>query len=350
MSGGEPSFAEGLDGQAISFGPDLPLANLTIDAGNLPFEHTRDFSVQVWMRTEVESDRQFVVVSQKDYPDNSLASQKHAGWVFYSSGGTWAWNMGSGSRRITYERDNGRHMPLNDGRWHQLTMTYSKERSEIRLFYDGVNWVSYHVSDSNGFDFTNNSPMVVGWIDRSTDEGPGILPAIRAGKAQLQELVDAFNSFGLSTVEPDEFVHLIVDPRRLFRDKVDRAAALKGADGPAFREAMAAVDWEPVAEAESSLMSNPYTVHQVVNFMETAPLMKIYALVDREVTIQRDAAESFAEKEKLYSPEFDMDNLAIWNRVLSSEEVLSSYADFFEPAGAALEENISSITAASWNI
>jgi len=348
--GGEPSFVEGLEGQALSFGPDSPSVSLTFESGNLPFGHTRDFSVQFWIRTEAVSDRQFVIVSQKECPDNSLTSQKQPGWVFYTSGGTWAWNMGSGSRRITYERDNGRHMPLNDGRWHQLTMTYSSERSEIRLFYDGVNRVSYHVSDSNGFDFTSTSPMVAGWAGRSTDAGSEILPAIRAGAVQLQRLVDAFNSFGLSEVEPEEFVHLIVDPRRLFRARVDEAAALKGADSSAFRETMEAVDWEPVAEAESGLMSNPYTVHQVVNFMETAPLLKIYTLVEGEVTISRDAAEVFAEHERLYTPEFDMDDLAVWDRVLSSEEVLSSYTDFLEPAGVALEEDLSSITAASWNI
>ena len=61
--------------------------------------------------------------------------------MFFISGGTWAWTMGSGGRRITYERDNGQHMPLNDGDWHQLTMTYSSALSEVRLFYDGVNWV-----------------------------------------------------------------------------------------------------------------------------------------------------------------------------------------------------------------
>ncbi|MFC1544072.1 endonuclease/exonuclease/phosphatase family protein [Gemmatimonadota bacterium] len=348
--GGELSFVAGLDGQALRFGPEDALAYLTFDPGNLPFERTRDFSVQFWMRTEAESGRRFVVVSQKEFPDNSLASQKQSGWVFYSSGGTWAWSMGSGSRRITYERDNGRQMPLNDGRWHQLTMTCSSERSEIRLFYDGVNWVSYHVSDSDGFDFTNTRPMVVGWAGRSTDERPEILPAIREGAEQLQNLVDAFDSFGLSEVEPEEFVHLITDPRRLFRGKVNEAAALQGADSLAFREAMEAVDWEPVAEAESGLMSNPYTVHQVVDFMETAPLMKIYALVDGEVTIRRDAAEAFAERERLYAPEFDMDNLAVWDRVLSSEEVLSSCAGFFEPAGAVLEEDLTSMTAASWNI
>ena len=45
-----------------------------------------------------------------------------------------------------------------------------------------------------------------------------------------------------------------------------------------------------------------------------------------------------------------MDNLAVWDRVLDPEEVLESYAGFFEPTVIALEENLSSLTAASWNI
>jgi len=229
-------------------------------------------------------------------------------------------------------------------------MTYSSERSEIRLFYDGVNRVSYHVSDSSGFDFTTTDPMVVGWTGRSTDERPGILPAIRTGAEQLQALVDTFNSFGLSTVQPDEFIPLIVDPRQLFREKVDEAAALKGADGPAFREAMETVEWDPVAEIERGLMSNPYTVHQSLYYMEVALLTKLYVLVDGVVTIQREEAEKAAERERLCIPEFEMDVLAVWDRVLSSEEVLNSFSEFFEPTGIVFEENLSAITAASWNI
>ena len=134
-------------------------------------------------------------------------------------------------------------------------------------------------------------------------------------------LVDAFNGLGLAPIGADELLPLVVDPRRLFEQKVEEGIQLAGADSAAYREAMEAVDWEPVAEAESGLMSNPYTVHQNMNFTGIAPLSKVYALVDGKVTIQAEAAKVFAEKERLSSPEFDMDNLAVWDRVLSPEEV-----------------------------
>ena len=62
---------------------------------------------------------------------------------------------------------------------------------------------------------------------------------------------------------------------------------------------MEEVDWEPVGDAESSLMANPYTVHQNMNFTGISAVAKAYALVDGEVVIQADAAEMFAERERL---------------------------------------------------
>jgi exonuclease III len=347
---GERYFSEGLQDRGLKLEADDGPGFFSLPAEALPFHVDRDFSVQFWMRTEAESGRRFVVLSQKDFPDNSLASQKQPGWVFYVSGGTWAWTMGSGSRRITYERDNGSRMPLNDGLWHQLTMTYSSALSEVRLFYDGVNWVTYNVSDSDGFDFTNPSPLVVGWEGPGTATRSGVLPTIRTGAHQVLALVDAFNALGLRELESDELLPLIVDPRRLFEERVDEAAALRGNDSLSFRRAMEAVDWEPIREAESGLMANPYTVHQNMNFTGIAPVSKVYSLVEGQVVIQDDAAAMFAERERLYTPDFEMDNLAIWNRALAPEEVLSSYDEFFEPAATPLEEHLSAITAAAWNI
>ena len=88
--GGTASYVKGLEGQALGFGPGDPSSALTLDRTNLPLGTNQDFSVRFWIRTVVESHQQFVVLSQKNFPDNSLASQKEAGWVFYVSG----WHLG----------------------------------------------------------------------------------------------------------------------------------------------------------------------------------------------------------------------------------------------------------------
>jgi exonuclease III len=229
-------------------------------------------------------------------------------------------------------------------------MTHNSARSEVRLFFDGRNKVVYKVSDSNGFDFSNVSPIVVGWDRVEADPGPEVLPLIEEGASQLQKLVDAFNGLGLKALDPDELVHLVVDPRQLFEDKVEEQAKRLGAEGPSFREAMAEVDWDPIAALEAELMDNPYTVHQVLYFMETAPLTKVYALRDGEVVIQREGAREYGEMERLRAPDFDMDDLALWNRVLSPAEVADSYAERMDAAPTDPEETVSSLTAASWNI
>jgi len=97
-------------------------------------------------------------------------------------------------------------------------------------------------------------------------------------------------------------------------------------------------------------MHNPYTIHQAFSFMEASPLLKIFSLVDGEVTINDETARAFTERERLYPTAFDIDNLAIWSRALSAEEVLYSYSAYIEPAVVELEKELSSITARAWNI
>ena len=126
--------------------------------------------------------------------------------------------------------------------------------------------------------------------------------------------MDAFNRLGLAEVEAGEFASLIVDPRGLFDSKIEDAAGRLDLDAEraAFLRSMESVDFEPVRESESDLMSNPYTVHQVMNFMDTAPLLKVFSLVDGVVTIDQSAAREFAARERLDPPNFDMDDLEVW--------------------------------------
>lgn len=333
VESGPMSYGDGIDGEALTLGPGGFLT-LPTDLGNLG--SGADFSLRFWIRTEANVDRRFVVLSHKGLDDNSLASQKNAGWVFFVSDGTWAWNVGSGERRLTYERENGDRMPINDGRWHQLAMTYSADLSQIRLFYDGVNWVTYNVTDGNGFDFSSQEPLTIGWDGVAAESDRELLPLIVLGSEQLQTFIDAFNALGERPIASDEFLRVIVDPREVFEERAGRQI-----DDEA---------WAPVAAAEAALMDNPYTIHQALEFMEAARLSRIYTLIDGRVVIRRDVAARYAARERLSTPDFEIDELAIWDRVLSPNEVRDSYAEHFDPSDVPLTEELAAMTAAAWNI
>jgi hypothetical protein len=40
------------------------------------------------------------LISQKQIVNTGLTEQKKQGWLFYYAGGTWAFNMGTGKRRL----------------------------------------------------------------------------------------------------------------------------------------------------------------------------------------------------------------------------------------------------------
>jgi exonuclease III len=342
------SFTEGLDGQALRLMSDKPLGLLALDGKNLNFSKSSNFSVQCWIKTKMDSNKSAVILSQKVFPDKGLASQHNSGWVLYFSHGTWAWNMGSGDRRITYERENGINMPLNDGKWHQLTMTYDSGKSEVRLFYDGINKILYHVSDKDGFDFSSTSPLVIGG-GRVNKTPPGeILPEIRMGAKKLQELVDEFNRLGLRPIESDQFESLIVDPEGLYDEKVGQDETNK--DNPKFSEFHKKENLKIVEQIRADLKKNPYTIHQARSFMQVAPLLEIYSLVDGRIVIDRGEAGKYTDEVKLSRPDFDMDNLDVWNRVLSIEEVSDSYTRYIKADTPELPDQLETLTAAVWNI
>lgn len=213
------SFVEGLEGKALKIKNTEP-GGITIEPRTLSFNKDNNFSLQFWIKTTADSEKPMVLISQKDFFNSGLSSQKAAGWVIYMSNGTWAWNMGSGSRRVTYERSNGKRMPLNDGDWHQITMTYNVKNSLIQLYYDGINRAIYNIHDSSGFDFTNENPLIIGTreVFQNIDE-KGFLQDITLGRENLQSLVNEFNALGFGTIGENDFESLIVDPKELLEKK-----------------------------------------------------------------------------------------------------------------------------------
>ena len=203
------SFIDGIDGQALSLQSDKEFNYLELN--DLPLNGKSSFTIQFWVKTT--SEKPTVLLAQKDFNNKGILAQKNAGWVLYSSGGTFAWSIGSGERRLNYERDNGQIMPINDGLWHQLTMTYDKGLSEIRLYYDGRNKAIYNIT----FGFDNNNSLVIGCKESDFNYEEDILSKIKDGAVQLQALVDEFNKLDVDNVNESEFLSLIVDPKNYIR-------------------------------------------------------------------------------------------------------------------------------------
>ncbi|KPK90418.1 hypothetical protein AMJ80_08405 [bacterium SM23_31] len=335
---GEVSFVEGLDGQALRIQPNNGFNNVSLN--KLLLNGTKDFSIQYWIKTT--SKNPTVFISHKEFTNKGMAAQINAGWALYSSGGTFAWNIGSGIRRINYERDNGGKMPLNDGQWHQLTITYIKELSEIRLYYDGRNKAIYKV----GFDFANGEPLVIGSSKNDFDYNNKLLPEIESGAKQIQAMVDEFNELHVEDLKAEEFISLIVDPGRVYREKLTKLDL----DEEELNKKLRSKDLEKVNELSNQLLSNPYTIYQNRELTLLKPIGNIYSLKGKKVVINTPAAKSYTLSEKLHPSDFTMDDLSIWDRAISAEEVWNGYTQYQKAEPVRLEKELKILTVGVWNI
>ena len=333
FNGQSYDFVNGVDGKALALHPNEGYNHLILS--NVSLDGTKDFSIQCWIKTT--SRKPTVFLSQKKFKNKGIATQQNAGWALYSSGDTFAWSIGSGERRINYERDNGARMPVNDGAWHQITITYSKERSEFRLYYDGHNKAIYKVN----FDFANNEPIVIGSVERNFDYAYKYSPEIESGLEQLQTFVDEFNKLGLEQLKNEEFIDLIVDPVQLFDKKQEQQITSKKVDKN---------DLSGALDIRKKLLANAYTVFQNEALTNLKPVSKIYALQEGKVIINESAGKDFTGKEQLYPSDFAMDELSIWEKAISAEEVLGSYKKYQKAKPFKLGKKLKKLTVGVWNI
>lgn len=337
FKGNHHSFTKGIEGNALAIKSNTNFNYLSLS--ELSLHGTKNFTVQFWVKTT--SKNSTVILSQKDFSNKGLYAQKNAGWALYSSGGTFAWTVGSGKRRLNYERDNGDKMPINDGKWHQITMSYDANLTEFRLYYDGVNKAVYKV----GFDFENNNPLIIGNKKNTFDYNKEILPSIKKGANQLQLLVDEFNKLDIENLKEDEFFNLIDDPKKLYITKL-KASTTKSKK--INNEKLPVLD--TIYKIRSKLYSNPYTVYQNKNLTKLKPISKIYYLKEGKVEINNFYAKKFGKKERLFPSDFSIDNLSIFSKVLKANEIFNSYKKFIETSRIKLEKKIDSLTVAVWNI
>lgn len=327
------SFDKGIDGQALVLNSNTSYNSLELN--QLSLDGTKDFSIQCWIKTT--SKNPTVFFSQKDFSNKGIIAQKNAGWALYSSNGTFGWSIGSGERRINYERDNGEKMPVDDGNWHQITITFCKENSEFRLYFDGHSKAIYKVN----FDFSNKNPFRIGAVVDTSNYVNTYSPDINNGLKLLQELVDEFNALGLESLKNEEFLDLIVDPEDLLERKLEIVKEKIKLNKDSLSK---------VFDVRKEMGVNPYTVFQNMELTVLKPVNKIYSLQDGEVVINKAAGKFFTNSEQLFPSDFKMDKLYIWWKTINEEEVLNSYKKHEKSEPYKLSRNLKNLNVGVWNI
>lgn len=327
------SFTNGIRSEALLLNGGASYPQLKLEG--LSFDGDKDFSIQCWVKTS--SKKPMVFLAQKEFNHKGILAQMNAGWALYSSGGTFGWSIGSGTRRVNYERENGDIMPINDGRWHQLTITYSKATSEFRLYYDGQNTAIYTV----GFDYSHTQPLTIGTTRRDFDYDRRYSPDIEKGRSQLQLLVDQFNAMEVGALEEEEFLDLIVEPEKLLERKLALTGNHQEPDKNKFSKALA---------IRKELISNPYTVYQNRALTLLKPISKLYRLKAGKIVIDDATAKLYTAQERLFPADFAMDELSLWEKTLSASAILESYQKIQATKAYKLRTKRKHLTVGVWNI
>ena len=105
-----------------------------------------------------------------------------------------------------------------------------------------------------------------------------------------------------------------------------------------------------LSNIHKKLNANTYTTFQNKNLTSLKPISKLYTLRDGKVITSSYYAKRFTEGERLYPSHFSMDNLSIWGRAISEEEVLNRYNQYREIEPTKIENKIDTLVVAVWNI
>lgn len=181
---GSAQFETGIAGAAISFSSIGERQAVVIDEYIPSFNSEHDLTVQFWFKTSQSGDVAPVIVASKQFDPNRSDTETKTGFALFMYEGTWGFNLGQDVRiknlyvgkdttivgRLTYKRENGEYLPINDGEWHQFTMTYNNDQKNLRLYFDGINRVTYQTEHMG--EFASSSPLVIG-ADGEGSSGAG---------------------------------------------------------------------------------------------------------------------------------------------------------------------------------
>lgn len=160
------SRSKGIKGQALDLTGDVPVRvpKVLEKEDLLSLSSNQSFSIQLWIQTKKNAPQGTPIMSNKEWNDS-----KSIGWTLGTNeNGAWNWQVSDGQSQYLYE-PTAQRQAINDGYWHQLTVTINRERSEMWMYKDGVNVAIYRIDGLKGLE--SELRTVIGGTDEYNDWG-----------------------------------------------------------------------------------------------------------------------------------------------------------------------------------
>jgi exonuclease III len=208
-SGAKLMYVEGIKSMGLDLVNSSSIPQL-IDIGTEWFSNRKDFSVSVWIRSEVCNSDTAIILSNADFRKNDMGiygkRRNSNGFTLYSCNGTWGWNIGNGELFYNYEPVT-KDQPIADEKWHQIVFTYNAALKEVCLYYDGINRAILSIGDLSNRDFTSDRPMVIGKDENIPEYGsfPGIIDQLQVWGISLsqKQIQKKFEKYATMVKEPE---------------------------------------------------------------------------------------------------------------------------------------------------
>ena len=134
------SYSEGLKGKALDLTDEvayrIPLSLTKKDCPS--FDDGCSFSLQVWVKTKPNAPLGTPIMTNTTTHDPT-------GWcIGTQENGAWYLSLYDGKNSYTYQ-PTAQRQAINDGKWHQITVSIDKTQKEVWMYLDGRNVAIYHI-------------------------------------------------------------------------------------------------------------------------------------------------------------------------------------------------------------
>jgi endonuclease/exonuclease/phosphatase family metal-dependent hydrolase len=162
----QPEYSEGISGMALDLSEKAAMRSpVIIEEGSVEmYNQATSFSFQVWIRTLPDA-----IMGTPIAGNISSEETEAPGWQLRTqSNGAWALSLYDGKNRFEYIPMPGRQR-INDGEWHQITLSLDHQKEEIWLFLDGRNVAIINITGLGSLN--SDKRLVIGGSDDKWEYG-----------------------------------------------------------------------------------------------------------------------------------------------------------------------------------